>query len=89
MRHVLVMSSGNDAGLTAYHMDGIPFVSVCEHDKKVPEPLMPWHTGHNERGSGATISRLADLQKERKGKAGPIVNLNTLNKIVDEARASL
>eukprot|EP00615_Pteridomonas_danica_P015879 CAMPEP_0114392556 /NCGR_PEP_ID=MMETSP0102-20121206/10886_1 /TAXON_ID=38822 ORGANISM="Pteridomonas danica, Strain PT" /NCGR_SAMPLE_ID=MMETSP0102 /ASSEMBLY_ACC=CAM_ASM_000212 /LENGTH=441 /DNA_ID=CAMNT_0001551793 /DNA_START=562 /DNA_END=1887 /DNA_ORIENTATION=+ len=51
---------GNDVGLTEYHTDGMPFVSVCDKIKKVPKHLLDCHVGGNEVGSGAFLQQLVD-----------------------------
>ena len=52
--------SGNDKGLTEYHTDGMPFVSVCDSIIKVPSHLQNCHVGGNERGSGAFLQAMVD-----------------------------
>jgi len=55
--------SGNDEGLTQYHSDGIPFISVCSSLSKVPEHLRPCHVGCNEVGASAFLSQICAKDK--------------------------
>jgi hypothetical protein len=58
---------GNDVGLTEYHTDGMPFVSVCDKIKKVPKHLLDCHVGGNEIGSGAFLQQLVDRWEKAGG----------------------
>ncbi len=50
--------AGNDVGLTQYHTDGMPFVSVAASVGKCPEHLRNCHVGGNDKGSGAFLAEI-------------------------------
>jgi len=57
---------GNDAGLTARHSKGVPFVSVCELDAEVPDHVRSHHVGRNVEGAARVLAELV-LQIETNG----------------------
>ena len=84
---------GNDAGLTEYHADGMPFVSVCADRKKVPAALHDCHVGGNEVGSGAFLKQLVDQWEayggfhRKEGDAGPLT-LDVVRRLAEAAVGS-
>jgi hypothetical protein len=56
--------AGNDVGLTQYHTDGMPFVSVAAKANKCPEHLRSCHVGGNDEGSGAVVAHLVDVNRD-------------------------
>lgn len=81
---------GNDVGLTEYHLDGMPFVSVCDKINKVPKKLLDCHVGGNEIGSGAFLQQLVDTWDKVGGyhrtaaKQDPL-SLSTVSSLCQEA----
>ena len=45
-------------GLTQYHADGMPFVSVAPSLSRCPEHLRSCHVGGNDAGSGAFLAEV-------------------------------
>mmetsp|Transcript_37268 Transcript_37268/g.58239 ORF Transcript_37268/g.58239 Transcript_37268/m.58239 type:complete len:260 (+) Transcript_37268:118-897(+) len=59
--------TGNDKGLTLWHTNGIPFVSVCENQAQVPGELLDLHVGGNANGAASFLQTLVDtMRKEAK-----------------------
>ena len=86
--------AGNDSGLAFYHETGIPFVSVCEHARKVPPRLLDCHVGANELGAGAAISLLVQVQQLADEKFGageprPVLDLASMRGLAFAARLDL
>lgn len=86
--------SGNDVGLTEYHNDGMPFVSVCDKVSKVSKKLLNCHVGHNEVGSGAFLQQLVDNWDEvggfhrTEGSEG-VLTLETMGQLAAQAAESI
>jgi len=87
--------AGNDAGLTEYHAEGIPFVSVGGAREKVPAGLGACHVGGHADGAGAFLQQLVDHWGDAAGgfhrlpgQAGHLT-LATVEALATAARAAL